>query len=61
MVGRLNALLVSVAKTPELGARLAEDATLMVGSTPGEFAQVIAAEHGRWRKLVDETGMKLEH
>ena len=61
IVARLNAELVSVAKTPELAARLADDATLMIGSTPEQFAQAVAAEAGRWRKLVDETGMKLEH
>ena len=60
-VAQLNALLVSVAKTPDLAARLADDATLMIGSTPDQFAQVIAAEYSRWRKLIDETGMKLEH
>ena len=61
IVARLNADLVSVAKSPELAAKLADDATLMIGSTPEQFAQAIAAEYGRWRKLIDETGMKLEH
>lgn len=61
IVARLNSELVSVAKTPELAARLADDATLMIGSTPEQFAQAVAAEAGRWRKLMDETGMKLEH
>lgn len=61
IVSRLNAEVVKVAKTPELAARLADDATLMIGSTPEQFAQAVAQEAGRWRKLVDETGMKLEH
>ena len=60
IVARLNAELVKVAKTPELAARLADDATLMIGSTPEQFAQAVATEAGRWRTLVDETGMKLE-
>jgi tripartite-type tricarboxylate transporter receptor subunit TctC len=60
-VAQLNALLVNVSKTPELAARLADDATLMVGSTPEQFTQAVTAEASRWRKLVDETGMKLEH
>ena len=37
-------------------AKLADDATLMIGSTPEQFAQAVAAEAGRWRKLIDETG-----
>jgi tripartite-type tricarboxylate transporter receptor subunit TctC len=61
VVARLNAELVNVAKTPELAAKLADDATVMIGSTPEQFAQAVAAEAARWRKLVDETGMKLEH
>ena len=61
VVARLNAELVRVARTPELAERLADDATLMIGSTPQQFTQAVAAEASRWRKLVDETGMKLDH
>ena len=61
VVARLNADLVRVSRNPELAERLADDATLMIGSTPGEFAQAVVAEASRWRKLVDETGMKLDH
>ena len=60
IVARLNAELVKVARTPELAERLADDATIMIGSTPEQFSQAVAVEAGRWRKLVDETGMKLE-
>jgi len=60
IVARLSAELVKVARTPELAERLADDATLMIGSTPEQFAQAVNAEAARWRKLVDETGMKLE-
>ncbi len=61
IVARLNAELVKVTRTPELAERLADDATLMIGSTPEQFTQAVVAEAGRWRKLVDETGMKLDH
>ena len=60
VVARLNTELVKVARTPELAERLADDATIMIGSTPEQFTQAVAAEAARWRKLVDETGMKLE-
>ena len=61
VVARLNAELVKVARAPELAERLRDDATSMIGSTPEVFAQAVAAEAGRWRRLVDETGMKLDH
>jgi tripartite-type tricarboxylate transporter receptor subunit TctC len=61
IVARLNAELVNIAKSLELAAKLADDATIMVGSTPEQFALAIATEAGRYRKLVDETGIKLEH
>ena len=61
VVARLNAELLGVAKSPELAAKLADDATMMIGSTPQQFTQAVMAEAARWRKLVAETGMKLEH
>ena len=61
IVSRLNAELVRVARTPELAERLADDATLMIGSTPEQFALAVTTEAARWRRLVDETGMKLDH
>jgi tripartite-type tricarboxylate transporter receptor subunit TctC len=60
IVARLNAELVKVARTPELAERLADDATLMIGSTPEQFTLAVNTEAARWRKLVHETGMKLE-
>jgi tripartite-type tricarboxylate transporter receptor subunit TctC len=61
IVARLNTELVNVTRSPELAAKLADDATIMVGSAPEQFAEAIAAEASRYKKLVDETGMKLEH
>ena len=61
IVARLNAELVKVARTAELAERLTDDATLMIGSTPEQFSLAVTTEAARWRKLVDETGMKLEH
>ena len=41
---------------PTLGA----DGSTMVGNTPQQFAEIIAVESERWRKLVQATGIKLE-
>jgi len=32
----------------------------MIGSTPEQFTLAVSTEAARWRKLVHETGMKLE-
>ena len=60
IVARLNAELITVANTSELADRLSNDATLMIGSTPEQFARAVATEAARWRKLIEETGMKVE-
>jgi hypothetical protein len=32
----------------------------IVGSTPEEFSQRIVTEANRWRKIIKDTGIKLE-
>ena len=49
-----------VAKAPDVAGPLAAEGTMMVGSTPAQFRQIIAAEAARWRKLVQDTGIQLE-
>jgi tripartite-type tricarboxylate transporter receptor subunit TctC len=59
LVERLNAELVKAAKHPDVIARLADDGTIIVASSPDEFRQRIAAEAARWRKVAEATGAKL--
>ena len=60
IVARLSAELARVVKAPDLAERLAEDGGEPVGSTPEEFRRFIASETQVWRKLVKETGVKVE-
>ena len=61
IVARLNEAFVKVAGMPDVAATLASDGSIMVGSTPQQFREIIAAETARWRKLVQATGITLEN
>jgi len=45
---------------PELRTRYAEMGFEIVGNTPDQFAALIAEELPKWRRLVQEAGIKLE-
>jgi tripartite-type tricarboxylate transporter receptor subunit TctC len=60
ILNRLNAELVKSARAPDVVARLAPDGGEAVGSTPEEFAQHIATEIARWRRVVREAGVRVE-
>jgi len=60
IIDKLNAELVSISKLPDVAAKLEADGGSMVGSTPQQFRQVLLAEMARYRKLVQDTGIKLE-
>ena len=59
IIQRLNAELVRAAKSPDILARLADDGTIIVASTPEEFKQRVAVESERWRMVAQKTGAKL--
>ena len=48
----------SPAKAP--GEKLSSDATIMIGSTRQEFTKFVIAEAVRLKKVVADTGLKLE-
>ena len=59
IVSRLNAELVRAAKSPDVIARLQDDGTIIVASTPEAFRERIVTEAARWRKVAQVTGAKL--
>ena len=59
VINRLSLELPRAARAPEILQKLASDGTLMVGSTPEQFRQHIATEAARWRKVAQDTGIKL--
>jgi tripartite-type tricarboxylate transporter receptor subunit TctC len=52
--------LAAVIASPEVRTRYAEMGLEVVANSPGEFAAVIAQELPKWRRLVQEAGIKLE-
>ena len=61
IVNKLSVELAKIARAPDVVQKLSDaDGSLMVGSTPEQFKQLILTEIGRWKKLVVETGIKLE-
>jgi tripartite-type tricarboxylate transporter receptor subunit TctC len=60
IVRKLNAELVKVAKNPEVIQKVAQVGDQTVGSTPEEFGVTLVNEVNRWRKLVEDTKLKIE-
>jgi len=58
IVNRLNAALSEAVRLPEVSEKIALDGAKPVGSTPAEFRTEIAAQTARWRRLVDERGLR---
>lgn len=59
-INKLSSQMARIARSPELVQKLAPEGTILIGSTPEQFRQHIVTETARWRKLVQDTGMKLE-
>lgn len=59
IINRLYAEFARAAKSPDVIAKLEDDGTVIVASTPEEFRQTIATESARWRKVAQDTGAKL--
>lgn len=60
IVNKLSAELVRAVRSPDVAKRLVENGEVPVGSTPEQFQQVIAVEVPRWRKVVKDSGMRVE-
>ena len=61
IVNRLNEAFIRVAKSPDVISTLEGQGNEMVGSTPAQFRQLIATETERWRKVVQDAGIKIEN
>ena len=60
IVNKLSEAFARVAKSPDIVAELEKQSSIPVGSTPAQFRQWITTELVRWRKVVDDAGLKLE-
>jgi tripartite-type tricarboxylate transporter receptor subunit TctC len=60
IVNKLSAEIARVAKLPEVADKLKDDGAEPVGSTPEQFRQLIAAEVPRWKKVVQDAGIRID-
>lgn len=60
IVGKLNGAIVKSLQQADIKKRLAEQGSDPAGNTSAEFRQFIAAEVGKWAKLVQISGAKAE-
>ena len=60
IISKLNAELAKAARAPDIIQKLAIDGTNSVGGPADQFRKLIVSEVDRWRKLVQETGIKLD-
>jgi tripartite-type tricarboxylate transporter receptor subunit TctC len=60
VVARLGAELVAIVASPEMRAKLGEQGSDPVGSTPQDFAAFVAAEQPKWAELVRISGATVD-
>ncbi len=60
IANKLSDAFAKVVRLPEIVAELDRQGSVPVGSSPAQFRQVIATELVRWKKVVDDAGLKLQ-
>lgn len=60
IVSKLNGAIVKALNQADIKQRLAEQGSDPAGTSPAEFRQFIASEVGKWAKLVQISGAKVE-
>ena len=60
VVAKLNAAFNAVVKDPDVRQRLKDVGVSTIGGTPADLTTLITSETARWRKVVAETGVKIE-
>lgn len=60
ITSKLSTELAKAVQSPDLKRTLAEDGGSPIGSGPEELRKLIAAEVPRWRKVVQDSGMRLQ-
>jgi tripartite-type tricarboxylate transporter receptor subunit TctC len=60
IIQKLSVEIAQVMKQPDVIGRLSGDGTVMIGSTPNEFAAYISKEMKRWGEVVHDANIKAE-
>jgi tripartite-type tricarboxylate transporter receptor subunit TctC len=58
VIAKLNATLNEMLTEPMIRERLGKIGAVVKGSTPAEFAQLMAAEHAKWSKVREAAGIE---
>lgn len=60
IVTRLNTTLNAILQEPDVAARLSDMSLTPVGGAPSRVTERIRADGERWRRVIDEAGIKIE-
>ncbi len=60
IINKLSEAFAKVVRAPDVAAMLEAEGGAPVGSTPAQFRQLIVTETERWKKLVQENGIKAD-
>lgn len=60
IVAKLNAEIVNILKSPDIGQRMSAEGAMLVGNTPQEYLEYLKAELQKWTKVVKEVGIRLD-
>ncbi|MCR0980798.1 Bug family tripartite tricarboxylate transporter substrate binding protein [Roseomonas populi] len=60
IVERLNAAAMGALADPEVRAKLAEQGTEPLGSTPEDYGRILREETARWGRVIAESGVRLD-
>jgi tripartite-type tricarboxylate transporter receptor subunit TctC len=60
VIDRLSAAANKAVMSADVRERMLSDGAEPIGSSPAAFQQHLAAEMGKWRKVVQRTGVKAE-
>jgi tripartite-type tricarboxylate transporter receptor subunit TctC len=58
VVAKLNRTLNEMLAEPGIRERLGKIGAVVKGSTPQEFAQLMASEHAKWSKVRENAGIE---
>ena len=60
ILSKLNAELVRAVRSPDVAGKVRETGTEVVGSSPEQFAKLIATEVPRWHKVVKDLNIRVD-
>jgi tripartite-type tricarboxylate transporter receptor subunit TctC len=60
IVKKLSGVLAIALQEPALKTKLAPQGTVLLGGTPAQFTQYMKEEQVRWKKIITESGAKVE-